>query len=213
VSTRTNTRLLSYKHPHTLNHHTHTYLPDELHLYLRRHTHTYILPRQLPANHRRTRSPHPPPIPHTHTHANKQHVHTYTYSNTHPHLHNHTHTYIPARRIPANDRGPRSPLRLHPPHPPPPRYVTKVALTTQWQLALYEMFMFSKVSVKVILYSISSGEQTFEKFWNVLPNSNLPFITNRSKEPPPPRGCFFVGWFPNQELGGRGPPLKNHSQN
>jgi len=32
-------------------------------------------------------------------------------------------------------------------------------------------------------------------------------------ETPPPRGGFFVGWFPNQEHGGRGPPLKNDPQN
>jgi len=32
------------------------------------------------------------------------------------------------------------------------------------------------------------------------------------KNPPPP-GNFFVGWFPNQEPGGRGPNLKNNPQN
>jgi len=26
---------------------------------------------------------------------------------------------------------------------------------------------------------------------------------------PPPQGGFSVGWFPNQEPGGRGPPLKS----
>jgi len=29
---------------------------------------------------------------------------------------------------------------------------------------------------------------------------------------PPPRGGFFVGWFPNQEPWRRGPPLKNNPQ-
>ena len=30
---------------------------------------------------------------------------------------------------------------------------------------------------------------------------------------PPPRGSFFLGWFPNQEPGGGGSPMKNHPQN
>jgi len=30
---------------------------------------------------------------------------------------------------------------------------------------------------------------------------------------PPPRGGFFFSMFPDQEPGGRGPPLKNHPQN
>jgi len=31
-------------------------------------------------------------------------------------------------------------------------------------------------------------------------------------EEPPPVGQFFVGWFPNQEPGQRGPPLNNNPQ-
>jgi len=30
---------------------------------------------------------------------------------------------------------------------------------------------------------------------------------------PPPRGCFLFTMFPDQEPGGRGPPLKNHPHN
>jgi len=33
------------------------------------------------------------------------------------------------------------------------------------------------------------------------------------EEPSPTRGAFLVGWFPNQQPGGRGPPLKNNPEN
>jgi len=36
---------------------------------------------------------------------------------------------------------------------------------------------------------------------------------NLKRKKPPPRGGFFVGWFPNQEPTGRGPSLNNNPQN
>jgi len=38
-------------------------------------------------------------------------------------------------------------------------------------------------------------------------------VTHKFDRKKPPRGGFFVGWFPNQEPRGRAPPSKSNTQN
>ena len=49
--------------------------------------------------------------------------------------------------------------------------------------------------------------------WSSFGNRETHMGTLWSKETPPPRGSFLFTMFPDQEPGGRGPPLKNHPEN
>jgi len=66
----------------------------------------------------------------------------------------------------------------------------------------------AKTSTSDLRQSIYS--QKTSKSNQIRRSSNQKTLIERT---PSPRRIFFVGWFPNQELGGGGPPMTNHPQN
>jgi len=66
---------------------------------------------------------------------------------------------------------------------------------------------------QIIARDSHSNRLTSEDIEFNLSSSNFDRKKPTPPRAPPPPGGVLVGWFPNQEPGGRGPHLKNHPQN